>query len=161
MRGAQTAQPFEIYYAIILRAQFRPAHSTEDGPLKELYFKVLPTGSSSLTAVVLGFPVLDVQPFGLEHQTCSQAHYFHALKVAVPRLELPARAAYRAALATYEENDGAYRANKADAANIMAEIEQIGSLTACQQSALHQAALDMKQTPKAYVKGSAALLEPR
>ena len=60
MRGAQTAQPFDIYYAVLLRAQFRPAHSTEDGPLKELYFKVLPTGSSSLTAAVLGFPVLDV-----------------------------------------------------------------------------------------------------
>ena len=58
------------------------------------------------------------------------------------------------------EQDGAYSANKAGTADIMTEVERIGSLTAWQHSALHQAALDMKQAPQAYVEGTAALLQP-
>ena len=98
--------PFTISYAMVSRAQFRPAHSSVDGPLQDIYYKVLPLGTSSLTACVLGFPALGVAPFGLEHQVCSQTHVFHRLKVALPRLELPARCVYQLSLGAYTDSDG-------------------------------------------------------
>ena len=106
MRGAQACTPFAIKHAIVLLAQFWPAHSSEDGPLQELYFKVLPKGTSSLSACVLGFPALEVAPFGLEFQTCSQTHMFHMLKVGLPRLELPARSVYHLSMSAYSASEG-------------------------------------------------------
>ena len=51
-----------IVHAITLRVQFVP-EGQSTGPWRDIYFKVLPAGSASLsTAGILGMPVLDRPP---------------------------------------------------------------------------------------------------
>ena len=86
-------------YAIVLRTQLIPERATA-GPYRDSHYKILPAGSASLsTAGILGFPVLDCPPYGLGWRISPTAHVFSALDVALPRLEMPARERYFAALA--------------------------------------------------------------
>ena len=86
--------PFEITYTVVLRTEFVPT-GADSGPTKDLYFKVFPKGTCQVPRVIIGFPVLDAEPYGLGWVTQPTMHFFSALKVSLPRLELERRNQYR------------------------------------------------------------------
>ena len=98
--GVAFGAPIEIGYAIVLRAEFVPA-GAEQGLMKELYFKVLPRGTCSVPGVIIGFPTLDVSPYGLGWIVQPTVHTFSALNVSLPRLELARRNEYTEANRLY------------------------------------------------------------
>ena len=57
-----------------------------------LYFKILPAGSANVPGILIGMPSLDCAPFGLGHQIKEQTHFFKALGIHMPRMELGRRA---------------------------------------------------------------------
>mgnify|MGYP003319152465 CR=1 FL=1 len=73
MDGVAAGKPLEIRYALVLRAEFVGVGKTE-GPYRDLYFKILPKGSCSISGCLVGFPVLDVRPYGLGHTTQFTTH---------------------------------------------------------------------------------------
>ena len=86
-------------YSIVLRTRFLE-EGAQDGPYRDIHYKILPEGSSSLGMYgIVGFPVLDCPPYGLGHRCCDTVHACHALGVCLPRLELNARNRYMAAMA--------------------------------------------------------------
>ncbi len=85
--------PIEITYTVVLRTEFFPA-GAESGPTKDLYFKVFPKGTCQVPGVIIGFPVLDAEPYGLGLVTHPTVHTFSALHVSLPRLELERRNQY-------------------------------------------------------------------
>ena len=97
--------------------------------------------------------MLDAAPFGLEWQPSSQGHVFNALKVSLPRLEIPQRSVYRLAMETYE-------ATRGDQVDCLADTEQFNLLSEDTCAALRQVALDVKRVPQAYVVGTEAVLHP-
>ena len=105
MDGVAAGRPLEIRYALVLRAEFVSVGKTE-GPYRDLYFKILPKGSCSISGCLVGFPVLDVRPYGLGHTTQFTTHCFEELGAALPRLELDRRGEHFASLTTYLESDG-------------------------------------------------------
>ena len=62
--GVAAGAPIEITYTVVLRAEFVPA-GADSGPTKDLYFKVFPKGTCQVPGVIIGFPVLDAEPYGL------------------------------------------------------------------------------------------------
>ena len=91
----------------MLRAEFVPigaetsaytSDKDEKHPFRDLYFKVLPKGSCSMSGCLVGFPVLDCEPHGLGHRVTEGAHVFDELGVALPRGELGRRADMRESL---------------------------------------------------------------
>ncbi len=85
-------------HAITLRVQLVP-EGQSTGPWRDIYFKVLPAGSASLsTSGILGMPVLDRPPYGLGWKVADTTHVFEALGVALPRGEMAARERYFKAL---------------------------------------------------------------
>ena len=96
----------EVRYAIILRAEFVPinGHSgDQESPVRDLYMKVLPKGTSNIVGLLLGNPTLDLPPFGLGHQRKDQTHYFSTLRVHLPRAELARRGAQRQEMKNWYE----------------------------------------------------------
>ena len=59
--------------------------------MKNLYFKVFPKGTCQVPGVVIGFPVLDVEPKGLGWEVQPSVRVFKGLDVSLPRLELGRR----------------------------------------------------------------------
>ena len=55
--------------------------------MRNVSFMVLPKGSCQNPGVILGFPMLDVEPHGLGWQMSPKGHTFTALRVSLPRLE--------------------------------------------------------------------------
>ena len=94
-----------IKYGVVLRAQFVGV-GAETGPTRDLYFKVLPKGTCSISGCLIGFPTLDVCPHGLGHSVVGTTHLFEELGVALPRLELARRDEYTESLSTYHATDG-------------------------------------------------------
>ena len=94
--GIAAGTPIEIAYTVLLKTESVPVGAVA-GPTRDLYFKVFPKGSCSLPGVIIGFPVLDAAPYGLELVTQPTVHAFSALQVALPRLELSRRTQYRVA----------------------------------------------------------------
>ena len=64
MDGVAAGAPIEITYTVVLRTEFVP-DGADSGPTKDLYFKVLPKGTCQVPGVIIGFPVLDAEPYGL------------------------------------------------------------------------------------------------
>ena len=91
--GVAAGAPIEITYTVVLRAEFVPA-GADSGPTKDLYFKVFPKGTCQVPGVIIGFPVLDAEPYGLGLVVRPTVHTFSALKVSLPRLELERRNQY-------------------------------------------------------------------
>ena len=91
--GVAAGAPIEISYAVVLRAEFVPA-GAYSGPTKDLYFKVFPQGTCQVPGVIIGFPVLDADPYGLGWVVHPTVHTFTAFKVSLPRLELERRNQY-------------------------------------------------------------------
>ena len=88
--GVAAKAPIEITYTVVLRAEFVPAGAYV-GPTKDLYFEVFPKGTCQVPGVIIGFPVLDADPYGLGWVIHPTVHIFTALKVSLPRLELERR----------------------------------------------------------------------
>ena len=74
-------------------------------PTKKLYFKILPRGAADVPGVLLGFPALDVPPYGLGWQTKEGGHYFSDLHVLMPRAELKKRGAHAEAVKRWHADD--------------------------------------------------------
>ena len=91
--GVAAGAPIEITYTVVLRTEFVPA-GADSGPTKDLYFKVFPKGTCQVPGVIIGFPVLDAEPYGLGLVTHPTVHTFTALRVSLPRLELERRNQY-------------------------------------------------------------------
>ena len=51
-------------------------------------------GTCQVPGVIIGFPVLDAEPYGLGWVVRPTVHTFSALKVSLPRLELERRNQY-------------------------------------------------------------------
>ena len=88
--GVAAGAPIEITYTVVLRTEFVPT-GADSGPTKDLYFKVFPKGTCQVPGVIIGFPVLDAEPYGLGWVTQPTMHFFSALRVSLPRLELERR----------------------------------------------------------------------
>ena len=89
--------PMATVYAVILRAEFVPVGCVSDAdkganPVRDIYFKVLSRGVGNVPGGLLGFPVLDVEPFGMGHRVADATHYFSELDIHLPRGELSRRA---------------------------------------------------------------------
>ena len=111
--AAHVSKPLTIRYGIVLRAEFvqaggvsaaEPAGEKQVHPQRNLYFKVLPSGSSNMDGGILGYPTLDSAPHGLGHRREDTTHVFTALNVALPRLELSRREESQRAQAKYAES---------------------------------------------------------
>ena len=74
--------------------------------MRDLYFKILPKGTCSIAGCLVGFPVLDVRPYGLGHSVQYTTHCFEELGVALPRLELARRSDYLSVMSVYLDTDG-------------------------------------------------------
>ena len=85
--GVAAGAPIEITYAVVLRTEFVPV-GAQSGPTSDIYFKVFPKGTCQVPSVIIGFPVLDVAPYGLGLVTHQTVHTFTSLNVSLPRLEL-------------------------------------------------------------------------
>ena len=72
----------------------------------DIYFKILPRGTCGIAGCILGFPTLDVRPWGLGHSVQHTAHCFEEFGVALPRLELARRCEYNEALSAYLASGG-------------------------------------------------------
>ena len=59
--GVAAGVPIETTYTVVLRTEFVPA-GADSGPTKDLYFKVFPRSACQVPGVIIGFPVLDVEP---------------------------------------------------------------------------------------------------
>ena len=105
MDGVAAGKPLEVRYGLVLRAEF-VEDGQDSGPMRDLYFKILPKGTCSVAGCLIGFPVLDVSPHGLGHSVLATTHHFEELGVALPRLELARRSDYRDALSVYLETNG-------------------------------------------------------
>merc|ERR1712242_419830 len=105
MDGVAAGKPLEIRYGLVLRAEFVGAGG-DSGPMRDLYFKILPKGMCSIAGCLVGFPVLDVRPYGLGHTVQHTTHCFEELGAALPRLELARRSEYVEALSVYLDTDG-------------------------------------------------------
>ena len=105
MDGVAAGKPLEIRYGLVLRAEFVGA-GKDSGPMRDLYFKILPKGTCSIAGCLVGFPVLDVRPYGLGHSVQYTTHCFEELGVALPRLELDRRSEYFSAMSVYLDTDG-------------------------------------------------------
>ena len=103
--GIAAGKRIEIRYAIVMRCEFVPV-GMERGPFRDLYFKIFPKGTCNIPGCIIGFPVLDVMPYGLGHSMHSTVHVFEELGVSLPRLEAGRRAEYGAGLARYLDKDG-------------------------------------------------------
>ena len=91
--GVAAGAPIEITYTVVLRTEFVPA-GADSGPTKDLCFKVFPRGTCQVPGVIIGFPVLDAEPYGLGWVTQPTMRFFSALRVSLPRLELERRNQY-------------------------------------------------------------------
>ena len=96
--GVAAMSPIEIRYALVLIAEFVPAGASS-GPMKPLYFQVFPKGTCEVPGVIVGFPALDADPYGLGWTVNPTVHTFRSLQVSLPRLELVRREDYRASRA--------------------------------------------------------------
>ncbi len=90
--GVAAGAPIEITYTVVLRAEFVPA-GAGSGPTKDLCFKVSSKGTCQVPVVIIGFPVLDAEPYGLGWVVHPTVHTFSDLKVS-PRLEVERRNQY-------------------------------------------------------------------
>jgi len=115
--GVAAKAPIEVRYALVLNAEFVPVEAHE-GPTKAMYFQVFPKGMCSVPGVIVGFPALDCEPYGLGWVVHPTVHTFRSLQVSLPRLELVRREEYRAASRSYYEGLLA-ESQQADRANVM------------------------------------------
>ncbi len=91
--GVAAGAPIQMTYTVALRTEFVPT-GADSGPTKDLCFKVFPKGTCQVPRVIIGFPVLDAEPYGLGLVTQPTTHFFSALKISLPRLELERRNQY-------------------------------------------------------------------
>jgi hypothetical protein len=121
LSGVMAKAKTVIVHAITLRIQFVPEGQTT-GPWRDIYFKILPAGSASLsTAGILGMPVLDRPPYGLGWRVADTTHVFDALGVALPRGELAARERYFKALRQDKPKSVKYKGKHEDELFALAE----------------------------------------
>ena len=80
--GISAGAAIEVSFAVTLRTEFVPV-AKEEGPIKNLYFKVFPKGTCQVPGVVIGFPVLDVEPKGLGWEVQPSVHVFRGLDVSL------------------------------------------------------------------------------
>ena len=111
-----------IAHGIVLRAEFVPINGVTgfnepnaDHPTKDIYFKILPSGTCGMEGVLLGYPTLDVAPYGLDHHREETSHVFRALNVALPRGELNRRTECRGLWGEY------FASKKGEVANSLKE----------------------------------------
>ena len=57
MDGVAAGKPLEVRYGLVLRAEFVSA-GKDSGPMRDLYFKILPKGTCSIAGCLVGFPVI-------------------------------------------------------------------------------------------------------
>ena len=91
--GIAAGKRIEVRYAIVMRREFVPVGG-EKGPFRDIYFKILPKGTCNIPGCILGFPVLDVSPFGLGHRlhstsSRSSEFLFHAWRRDAARSTAP------------------------------------------------------------------------
>merc|ERR1712242_3045 len=136
-----------------LRAEFVGA-GKDSGPMRDLYFKILPKGTCSIAGCLVGFPVLDVRPYGLGHSVQYTTHCFEELGVALPRLEIARRSDYLSAMSVYLDTDGERCAALGGAP---------GALPGDQCRLLHEKAsrVDAAAFPCAVADCGACLLQPK
>merc|ERR1712242_381217 len=136
-----------------LRAEFVGA-GKDSGPMRDLYFKILPKGTCSIAGCLVGFPVLDVRPYGLGHSVQYTTHCFEELGVALPRLEIARRSDYLSAMSVYLDTDGERCAVLGGAP---------GALPGDQCRLLHEKAsrVDAAAFPCAVADCGACLLQPK
>ena len=88
MDGVAAGKPLEIRYGLVLRAEFVGA-GKDSGPMRDLYFKILPKGACSIAGCLVGFPVLDARPHWLGHSVQHTTHCFEELGGLCPAWSLP------------------------------------------------------------------------
>ena len=66
--GNDEGSVMKTTYGVVLRGEFvRANYASGDAanPTRDIYFKVVPKGTTDLPGVLLGFPALDSPPYGL------------------------------------------------------------------------------------------------
>ena len=48
-------------------------------PLKDIYFKIMPKGTTEIAGILLGYPTLDSAPYGLGWTMTEHSHHFASL----------------------------------------------------------------------------------
>ena len=101
------AAPIQSKYGVILRLEFVSIGKKSNWYLptghegampkvaagsrnhtEDIYFKVMPTGTSDVTGLLLGYPALDTVPTGVGWSVKPHAHYFKICDQLLPRAEL-------------------------------------------------------------------------
>ena len=100
-----------VKYGVTLRLEFIPEGSST-GVCRDIYFKVFSKGTCQVKGLVLGWPTLDFPRVaggeGLGWQNQEYGCHFSALRVTVPRLDLPRKEDYGISLARYQASGGEF-----------------------------------------------------
>ena len=79
---------------MVFRTESVPAgkRSVEgEHPAKDVYLKVLPMGTFDVPGVLVGFPTLHQEPYGLGYLRRKHTHHFSAVGVHLPRARIVRR----------------------------------------------------------------------
>ena len=107
LRGAELNGRMAVEFAILCRVEFIPA-GNEQGPCRDIYFKVLKSGSCAIMGGVLGWPTLDAPSLGGEGMGWmpeSDGFTFRDPAVTIPRMDDHRKNSYRTQVDRYTASE--------------------------------------------------------
>ena len=70
LQGIGASSEMPTMWGVVIRIEFVPINGqtgADANPREDVYFKILPKGSSNIPRILLRFPLLDCEPHGDEH----------------------------------------------------------------------------------------------
>ena len=111
-------------HAVVINCEFVPIGKRTgdpDNPKRPISFKVFPKGVSNLEGVIVGFPVLDVEPHGFGLVNMDTCWFFKGLGVYMPKAEIAERARFKNAVALWFQEPQSGRRHPPDSVRAVAE----------------------------------------
>ena len=142
-------------WGVVLRIEFVPINNeTGDvaNPSEDVYFKILPKGSSNIPGILLGYLLLDVEPYGFGWERKVRSHYFTRLKVHPLRGELHRRKDHTEAVKQWHTED--VEGSQSGKEKVCRIAEQTPGLSQKQMTALFDEGI------RAIYTGPELILEP-
>ena len=136
----------ETRFAVILLCEFvgiGKVQGDPTNPKRSISFKVFPKGQSHIHGLIMGFPVLDVEPHGFGLVNLPTSWYFKGLDAYMPKAEIADRSRYKDAVVRWKQqpqigNSGSesVRAMVEVRSSPMLEMDRVHVALACKQAGL-------------------------
>ena len=94
LTGVASNAPLVVRYCVSLRIELRPDVSDDSqikGPFVDIIFKIFPRGTSTFPGLIIGFPTLDVEPYGWGFSLLANSFKLDAVSAVLPRLDVERR----------------------------------------------------------------------